>query len=381
MADIPEFVAPDFLSGQSVDEVHARMMSSLPDTLDKGEGGFPWDFTRPAANEKAELVGFILMKAIMSIFPQWSDGIMLDYHAPGRGMTRRAAEYARTSVTITGAAGTVIPKAFGVSTPGSYTSTGVGFRTDSEVVIPESGTVTVGVTAVNAGSEGNVAAGTITLMDEPITGITGITNPTAATGGLDEESDDALRERIMDYDADQGVSYVGSESDYKRWAMAVPGVGSVQVQGSENGDGVVKLILTDSEGNPAGEALRTAVYNHIMRPDNPQARLAEVNAQLRVIAPTTVTITVAAKITTDGTATTEDVAAELNTKLGAYYKSGETEDGVIRLTAVGALLRSCAGVKDYEDLTLNGAAANVTIAAGEIAVTGAGDITMTEAST
>ncbi len=49
-----EFMAPDFVAGQSAEEVHARMMAALPLDIDRTPGGFPYDLTYPTALEKSE---------------------------------------------------------------------------------------------------------------------------------------------------------------------------------------------------------------------------------------------------------------------------------------------------------------------------------------
>ena len=48
----PEFNRPEFLEGNSAEEIHERMMNNLPDDIDDMPGGFPYDMTMPAALEK-----------------------------------------------------------------------------------------------------------------------------------------------------------------------------------------------------------------------------------------------------------------------------------------------------------------------------------------
>lgn len=55
--------------------------------------------------------------------------------------------------------------------------------------------VTVPIQAVVAGPEGNVGATLITNMSSPIQGIASVTNVSATSGGLDQETDSALRTR------------------------------------------------------------------------------------------------------------------------------------------------------------------------------------------
>ena len=77
MADIKEFALPEFLKDQSETEIHKEMLEMLktyvPD-MDLTEGSIAWDFTRPAAKEKAMMVNFILVEAIKNTFPMWAYG-------------------------------------------------------------------------------------------------------------------------------------------------------------------------------------------------------------------------------------------------------------------------------------------------------------------
>jgi hypothetical protein len=61
---IPEFKAPSFLNDQDAETIHKRMMDELPPDIDDTEGGFPWDFTKPTALEKAEMLEFHLVETL-----------------------------------------------------------------------------------------------------------------------------------------------------------------------------------------------------------------------------------------------------------------------------------------------------------------------------
>lgn len=102
------YTPPAFLQGQSVDEIHQRMMNALPANIDKGEGQIPWDFTRPAALEKAEFVEFELNETIKLIFPQWAYDQYLNLHAQKQGIVRRPANKSSGYVTVEATPGTLI---------------------------------------------------------------------------------------------------------------------------------------------------------------------------------------------------------------------------------------------------------------------------------
>ena len=50
------YTPPELIAEVDDDVIHARMLENLPDDIDKTDGGFAHDFTRPAALEKAELL-------------------------------------------------------------------------------------------------------------------------------------------------------------------------------------------------------------------------------------------------------------------------------------------------------------------------------------
>src|SRR4029077_15369740 len=73
-----------------------------------------------------------------------------------------------------------------------------------------------------AGIAGNLPDGTTMSIQPPVFGGPTATLQGDMTGGVDIESDDQLRERILF--RIQNPPMGGSQADYIRWTMAVPGV-------------------------------------------------------------------------------------------------------------------------------------------------------------
>lgn len=184
MAEIPEFEVPAFLKNQNTDQIHESMLDMIPDTLDKSEGGFVWDFTRPVALEKAKFVQFNLIELMKNIFPMWAYDMILDYHAFTRNINRKTAESATVDLMITGTPGTEIKAGYGASTEATDDSPSVEFITIEDVAIDDSGTVVVHAKAVTPGRSGNVAANTIKLQTKPRKEITADYNKEPSAGGL-----------------------------------------------------------------------------------------------------------------------------------------------------------------------------------------------------
>lgn len=105
-------------------------------------------------------------------------------------ITRGEAKASTVTLTLTGLNGAVIPAGSQVSTSDNI----VSFTTDSEVTIPGSGTVTVPATATETGPI-EAVAGSITLIDTPVTGWSTVTNLADADIGENEETDVELRAR------------------------------------------------------------------------------------------------------------------------------------------------------------------------------------------
>lgn len=255
MADLPEY-----LTDQTYETILQRMFDSLPSDLDKSEGGFLWDALSPAAIELA-LAAIWAQQVLERGFASTTFGEYLDLRCEEHGLTRRAAVKATGQVTFTGTPSTVIPAGTQISTSGSEAAPAVIFTTKTEATISAEGTVTVDIEAVEAGADGNVAAGAITLLAQPISGVTGVSNAAATTGGLDEEDDATLLSRYLQ--KVRSPSAGGNKADYVNWAMEVPGVGGVSVVPVRDGPGTVSIAIIGSDKKPASQDLVDAVQDYI----------------------------------------------------------------------------------------------------------------------
>lgn len=345
------YETPYFLQNKSVDDIHQIMRLNMPDDIDISEGSLSWDLTRTTAIVASMICQYILNEAIQLTFPEWSYGIYLDELAKGRGITRRAATRATGTVTIDGAEGTVIPKDSAFSTASVDGNPSISYKTKEEAKIPAEGTIDIDVYCTQLGTIGNTAANTIIFNDGRISGITAVINKEAITGGTEQERDDVLSVRILEYDATQGQSFVGNPGDYKRWAKSVGGVGECIVLEAQDNSGMVTLYLIDSNGSPANEEIQTAVYNYIMHPENPATRLAPINALLTVTAPTVLTIGISATVELVEQYTIDVVKTAFLAQIKKYLTAA-SEQGEIKYSKIGSFLSDTDGVNDYNNLKI-----------------------------
>lgn len=336
--------------------IKKRMLDAVPSDLNQTEGHFIYDGISPAAIELA--LAYIEMDRIINLgFVQTTYGQFLDYRAGEHGLTRKAATNATGQVTITGANGTVVPT-------GSLFATGSGvqFATAVEVTIVAGGTVGANVEAVVAGASGNVPAGAITAIPVAIPGVTAVTNAAPTTGGTDTEADADLLARLLEKVRLPATS--GNSAHYLQWAKEVSGVGDAKVLPIWNGAGTVKVVIIDSNKQPASADIVQDVADYIetVRP---------IGATVTVESAAGLNIAVTATVTLEVGAVLADVQAAFETALTDYLKSIAFQKDYVSYAQVGVLLFDTPGVADYSNLAVNGGAVNVVIGSTQVAVKGA----------
>lgn len=193
------------------------------------------------AEQLAVLEG-ALEQAQAQSFAQTATGEALEMHAQQRGISRKQAVFARGTAVYSRstAAQTDIP-----IPKGSFLTEPTGsirYATEEEAVLQAGQTqVEVPVCSQVAGSAGNLAAGLLCVMVTPVQGIESVTNSQAILSGEDAESDDSLRQRLLD--SYKQVTNGTNAAFYYNRAMSYSGVRSVKVLPRVNGVNTVGLVL------------------------------------------------------------------------------------------------------------------------------------------
>lgn len=343
---------------QTKEAILQRMLYASRSDVDKREGAITWDALSPASIEFA--LAYIELNNVLTYGFAGPD-------MPREYLILRCAEHGVTppkpavkaigQVTFTGTNGAVIPQGTEVSTGGESP---IVFVTTAAGTIA-SGTVTVAAEAKVGGVDGNVAAGAITLVLGNLTGVTSVTNAADFDGGADEESTASLLQRYLE--AVQKPSTSGNANDYKKWAKDIAGISDAKVYPVWNGPGTVKVVIIDEDKTaPIPEKVtEVADYIESVRPIGPTVT---VEAAPEVAVNVSVTLILA-----DGAALPE-AETQITEGVTDYLKSLAYVDPIVRYSQIANIVLGAEAVVDYSNLTVNGSAANITVADGSVAVIG-----------
>ena len=328
------------------DEILTELQQNVGNDASSYEGTFTYDVLASNSIEFAKQE-VEREQAYKAGFAQTAWGEYLDLRAEEHGVFRRRAVKAVGTVTVTGNGIVPLGSVF-------QTLTGVAFYTTKAVTIVKSGDIPIECTA--GGTNGNVDAKTITVIPMSIPGISSVTNAQATHDGYDEEDDASLYNRLIFKVRQPATS--GNKNEYIQWATSVAGVGKVVVISLWNGNGTVKVLITDTNGNPASTDLqkKVAAYIETVRP---------IGATVTVAAPTIFAVKVALKPLDSKGAN----ATAIQTVINDYFGSHQFDNIRITCAMIGKMIlenASC-GVSDYESLTINGSSTMVTVTTDQIA--------------
>lgn len=327
---------------ESFNEVYNRMLSKYTELT----GVTPTDESDIAIRLKL-LAGEIIACQMNldfiknQAFINTATGEYLDYHGASRGLTRKGAIKAKGVVAFkleTALTYTIsIPKGTLVATTGADTVT---YETDIDTQIGIGKTlVSVPCTAIEGGRKGNAKATEVNVLVDAIADIYSVSNKNPFTGGVDAESDEDFRARILE--SVENVSNGANTAYYKKLALSVEGVSSASVVALGRGVGTVDVYIC-SYGETASDKLVLSVQELI---DNKR----EINADVKVFTASPYTVTVDVNIAVKNGYDFDSVAEKCRTALQEFISNSAVGNG-LKCAELSEQIYHIEGVENYKIL-------------------------------
>jgi uncharacterized phage protein gp47/JayE len=362
-----EIFTPVFEEEES--EINQRMVDRVADTWRTEPGDFMYDAIVPSGAEIKNLE-VMLDETLKDSFALFAEDTALDNKLSEVGLERYPATPNKRRIQVTAAAGVVIPAGYTLSAVITDESGNpIEYTTDVQTTFEAAGSLMIDLTAVEPGTQGNLATGTEFILMPPIAGISTLTDQGTTLLGVDIEDDESAygRYEFRVQNPDTG----GNKFDYITWAKEVDGVGAAKSIPRWDGNGTVKVVIVDSQLLPDSGALVTAVQNYL---DPGQTGLgdgrAPIGAKVTVISATSKVINIAATVTLLTGYTKAAVTASFQAALMTYLGAMIFTEKPILYNQIGGLLIRTEGVENYANLTINGGTVDIPIGAEEVATKG-----------
>lgn len=348
-------------------EIKNDLLDNMGNEFSKIEGSHNYDIATTTA---IELDDFYEKASLFSkqLFP-WSvtQDKYLDYHMAEYGLERRTANYATGQIKITGKIGTVVPVGTVALNIG-----GIKYITTQQRTIQIDGTCTIDIVCLESGTVGNCGVGDICLFEIAVSGVYKVENEEAIANGYEIESFESAKERMEE--KAKLPAHSGNIYDYKLWAKSITGVGKVSVFPLWNGNGTVKVLVSDYDLQIANEALVLEVTEYIeeKRPIGADVTVASFEPYL-------VNVEVEVIVQKKSIESTEELRSEFETRLKlAFTDENFTRNNILSVAKVGNVLLNIDGVVDYDNLVINGHTSNIKLNLENVCVVNNVEITGVE---
>ena len=246
----------------TVNKIEARnkFLSNLKNNFSRIEGTFNFDIASIYGIEAEAIYELLEFWVNQTFIDTATEDEFVDYHAMLFGVTRKQGTKARGEVLITGKANTTIPAGTIVL---KIDSTKYQLLYDTTISFDEKAIAEV--ECLQSGEIGNCAIGEIVNFEIANADIFAVTNQKPFTNGYEKEPNDILisraKERILK------PAHSGNIYDYEKWAKEVDGVGKVLVEPLWNGNGTVRVRISNYNNSIADDELIRKVKNRIEQID------------------------------------------------------------------------------------------------------------------
>lgn len=323
-----------------------RMLSRVPDTLDKREGSIIYNALAPAALELQNM--YIELDVILNeTFADTASRENLIKRAAERGVTPDKATYA------------ILKGEFNIDVPiGSrFSCDDLNYTTLEKIEDHK-----YKLQCETLGVEGNKHFGQL-IPTEYIDKLETAELIELLIPGEDEEETESLRQKY--YNTLESESFGGNVADYKEKVNKISGVGGVKVYRAWNGGGTVKLVIINSNfEKPSNELINST--QTIIDPLQNQGEglgIAPIGHVVTVDGVSSETINIASTITYQEGWNFEASKPYIEKAIDDYFSElnktwADNDNLIVRISQIETRLLNVAGVVDIANTSINGVQEN-----------------------
>lgn len=341
-------------------EARNTFLSNLENDFSKIEGSFNFDIASAYGIEAENIYRLLGYWVNQTFIDTATEDEFIDYHAMLFGVTRKRGTKARGEITIIGKADTVISAGAMVLKTDS-----TKYKLLYDTTIAFNGKAVAEVECLQIGEVGNCAIGEIVNFEIANADIFTVTNEKAFTNGYEKEPNDSLiaraKERILK------PAHSGNIYDYEKWAKEIDGVGKVLVEPLWNGNGTVRVRISNYNNTLADSELIRKVRKRIEQIDG-----RPVGADVTVTSFDGKNIAISISVILSPGVKLNTVSDRISSKIKQMIKDNSAlytlnSKEVLSINRVEKIVLSINGIEDCKVL-INNDSKNVTVDSNEILI-------------
>lgn len=337
-------------------EILQEFLQEIPEQYEKRKCYFLWDILKAISIKMMHTFSKLTFVASKLDINNLKGKELEKFITQRTGIERKKATYAKGVLTIKGNGTINIGDLF--ETEGL-----VQFKSMETKNIVDIGTINI--QSVLSGKIGNVPANSIKKIPITLQGINSCLNENETEGGYDEEVDDDLKQRYFERLREPATS--GNIYHYKRWAKEVEGVGEARVIPLWNGHTTVKVIIINSDREPANETLIENVQKYIDPDITGEGRgEAPIGAFCTVVSAKAKNITISVKPIFSKNFDKEQIKKNVIENIKLYLKEIAFIKDILSYAIIGSKILDVEGIIDYSNLEINNQTSNIECLQDEV---------------
>ena len=343
-------------------ELRNNFLDNLKNPLSKMEGTFNFDIAATFGITAEEVYKELEFWEKQTFIDTATEDEYVEKHALMFGVTRRLGTKATGTVKVMGKANSIIEE-----NTIFLNRDGIKYKSLRKEYLSTTGVAEIEIECLSEGKIGNAAIGEITTFEIQNSNIYSVINEKEIINGYDKEPNSVLVARAKEKATKPAHS--GNIYDYEQWAKQVDGVGKVLVKPLWNGNGTVKVLITNYNNDIADSSLIQKVRERIQRDDG-----RPVGADVTVDSFTAKNINIEVQIILKAGFTLSDVKEKIESLLKAIVKTEvatyeKADKSVLSINRLEKAILDIEGVND-NFVKINSSNSNIEIESDEILIVG-----------